>query len=401
MGRRWGKTVLGGCISLSVAAAGGKVAWIVPAYRNGRPLWRWAEQATDDLRKARKVQSNKAERVMEFPNGGFLGIYSMDNPDSIRGEWFHLAILDEAAMIAEEAWTDAIQPTLADAGGDAILISTPKGRNWFWREWTRGAIKNSDYASWTAPTRDNPNPRIQRAFDLVKDRVPERTYRQEWCAEFVEDGGILRRISEAATAEPQTAALAGHQYVLGVDWGKLDDFTVITVLDTTTREMVAMDRFNQIDYAYQIKRVKDLYNAFRPRVVVAERNSMGEPLIDSMRREKMRVQPFVTTNQSKADAIDDLSLAFEKSDLKILNDPILIAELQGFEATRLPSGALKYGAPEGTHDDCVMSLALAYTRLGRARGEKSQVSSVPKVQPVATPADPPKRRGAILVGKRA
>jgi hypothetical protein len=38
----------------------------------------------------------------------------------------------------------------------------------------------------------------------------------------------------------------------------------------------------------------------------------------------------------------------------------LIAELLAFEAERLPSGLLRYGAPQGYHDDCVMSLALAW-----------------------------------------
>ena len=53
-------------------------------------------------------------------------------------------------------------------------------------------------------------------------------------------------------------------------------------------------------------------------------------------------------------------LAFERGEIKIIPDPVLIAELQAFEMERLPSGMLRYSAPSGYHDDCVMSLALAW-----------------------------------------
>jgi len=39
---------------------------------------------------------------------------------------------------------------------------------------------------------------------------------------------------------------------------------------------------------------------------------------------------------------------------------VLINELQSYEMERLPSGLMSYGAPDGLHDDCVMSLALAW-----------------------------------------
>jgi predicted phage terminase large subunit-like protein len=187
MGRRWGKSTLGMAVSLACASAGGRVAWIVPTYKNGRPLWRAAESSAARLR-PKHVSLNRSERTIDFSNGGFLAIYSADSPDAIRGEAFNLVILDEAAKIAEDVWTDVIQPTLADVDGDAILISTPRGRNWFWREYQRGLIDGREIMSWTAPSSANPSPQIRRAAELAQYRIPERSYRQEWLAEFVEDG---------------------------------------------------------------------------------------------------------------------------------------------------------------------------------------------------------------------
>lgn len=192
MGRRWGKTVLGGVVTIAASAAGARVAWIVPTYRNGRPLWRLVETYAGPLIQAGLAHINRTERTIEYPtNGGFLGIYSADNADSIRGERFHLVVVDEAAMIDEAVWTDVIQPTLADADGDAILISTPKGRNWFWKEYERGQVDGHHVKSFRAPSSDNPSPHIQAAAERARVRVPENTYRQEWLAEFVQDGQTI------------------------------------------------------------------------------------------------------------------------------------------------------------------------------------------------------------------
>jgi hypothetical protein len=72
------------------------------------------------------------------------------------------------------------------------------------------------------------------------------------------------------------------------------------------------------------------------------------------------VPPFTTTYATKTAVIDALALAFERGDLAILPDPVLLAELQAYEMERLPSGLLRYSAPEGMHDDTVMALAFAW-----------------------------------------
>jgi hypothetical protein len=86
--------------------------------------------------------------------------------------------------------------------------------------------------------------------------------------------------------------------------------------------------------------------------------------VELLQRKGLPITPFVTTNATKASAIEGLSLAFERGEIKIIPDTTLIGELQAYEAQRLPSGALRYGAPEGMHDDTVMALALAWNDEG-------------------------------------
>jgi hypothetical protein len=334
-----------------------------------------AEASVARLLKAKLVSVNESERLITFRNGGSLGIYTADNPSSILGEAFNLIVVDEAARVKEDVWYETIQPTLADVNGDAILISTPKGRNWFWREWVRGQTDNGDIKSWQCPTTANPNPNIQRAALMAAERIPERIYQQEWLAQFIESGGgVFRRITEAAKALRQDKAITDHRYAFGVDWGKSNDFTVIAVWDLTLKALCALDRFNQIDYAVQLGRLQALYERFTwtsddgqggvilhpPITIIAESNSMGQPLVEALQRMNLPVQPFTTSNATKTAAIDALALAFERGDATIIDDKTLIAELQSYEMERLPSGLLRYSAPEGMHDDTVMAAAMGW-----------------------------------------
>lgn len=368
MGRRWGKTVLGGDLALSTASNGGKVAWVVPEYKNGRALWRWCEQVISPHKK-HGISSNKSERIIDFPNGGFLGIYSADNEDSIRSESFDLVILDEAARISETAWTDAIMPTLADSDGDAILISTPRGLNWFWQEYQRGLSGEEKLQkSWTAPSSANPMPNIRKAFGLARSRIPELSFRQEWLAEFVDnEGAVFRRIRDAAILQPLEQPLEGHQYSAGVDVAAAVDYTVISVLDVNTREMVAMDRFNRVDYPVLEDRIAAAYSKWKLMGMVIEENSIGRGVIDHLQNRGLNLIPFTTTNTSKHGIIQSLQSAFEHGQIKILDNPVLVGELLSFESKKTTSGNFTYSAPDGQHDDCVMSLALAWYALDRAQ----------------------------------
>ncbi len=355
-GRRWGKTRLGVNECLDVAARGGRAWWVAPSYKMSEVGWRPLRQIAGKV----GAEIRKVDRQVILPGGGEVSVRSADNPDSLRGEGLDFVVVDECAFVPELAWTEALRPALSDRQGRAMFISTPKGRNWFWRLWQRGTDDTQDeWHSWQFPTSDNPYI-APTEIEAARRDLPERIYLQEYEAQFLEDaGGVFRRVADAATAT-EAGPEQGHEYAIGVDWGKSNDFTVLTVLDIAERRMVAMDRFNRIDYAVQRGRLGALADRYMPTVIMAESNSMGEPIIEQLQRDGLPVRGFNTTNATKAQIIEALGLAFERGDLAILADPVLIGELQAYEMTRLPSGMVRYSAPDGMHDDCVMSLALAW-----------------------------------------
>lgn len=355
-GRRWGKTRLGVNECLDAASKGGRAWWVSPSYKTSEVGWRPLRQIA---RKIPNAEVRLVDRMVTLPGGGFVAVRSADNPDSLRGEGLDFVVMDECAFMQREAWTEAIRPALSDRLGKALFISTPKGRNWFWENYQRGINGEQGWQSWTYPT--STNPFIDKGeIEAAKRDLPEIIFRQEYLAEFVDDqGGVFRRVQEAATLEAQEPQ-EGRQYVAGVDVAASVDFTVVTVLDAESKEMVYLDRFNRVDYPVLIDRLDSVYKRYNLTSMVVESNSIGRPVIDELVTRGLNIVPFTTTSATKQAIIQSLQSAFENGQIQVLNDPVLIGELLSFESKRNASGSFSYSAPSGMHDDCVMSLAIAW-----------------------------------------
>ena len=288
-----------------------------------------------------------------------MAVRSADNPDSLRGEGLDFVVMDECAFMQKEAWTEAIRPALSDRQGKALFISTPKGRNWFWENYMRGVNGEEGWQAWTFPTANNPFIAASE-IEASKRDLPEMIFRQEYLAEFIDDsGGVFRRVQEAAVLEPKEYE-QGRQYVAGVDVAASVDYTVVTVLDAETKEMVHMDRFNRVDYPVLIDRLEAVYKRYHLTSMVVESNSIGRPVIDELVARGLNIVPFTTTSATKQAIIQNLQAAFENGQILVLNDQILVGELLSFESKRNASGGFSYSAPDGMHDDCVLSLAIAW-----------------------------------------
>lgn len=369
-GRRFGKTTLGidRCVTPDVLPH--PVGWFAPTYKMLLEVWREAERVLKPIATRVSTSDHRIENIA----GGVLEFWSLDNPDSARGRKYRRLVADESAMVPAlmDAWQYVLRPTLVDYAGDAYFLSTPKGHDGFWQmfQWGQDPLK-PDWASWQMPSSANPKLK-QSELDAMRETMPERVYQQEIDALFLADGlSVFRGITAAATAEQQSGPRAGATYVAGLDWALSVDFTVLTIIDATAQAVAYVDRFNGVDYSLQRQRIKAACERFGVTSVIAEENAMGKPNNDELRRLGLPVRDFTTTNASKAELIEKLAAAFEQGNIKIVNDPTLIAELQAFGAERLPGGMTRYSAPDNMHDDMVMSLALAWYSAVKPRRQPS------------------------------
>jgi len=243
-GRRFGKTRLAVNECLEVAADGGRALWLAPTHRMADVGWNPMRQIAASIPGAVISLSN---REITLPTGGIMAARTADNPQNLRGDAWDYVVMDEAAYMKREVWTEAVRPTLADRNGRALFISTPRGKNWFWEMFTRG-LDLGDTQSFSYSTYANPyiDP---KEIDAAKAELPELIFRQEFLAEFIDDnGGVFRNVQASATAEKLEAPEKDKTYVIGVDVAASVDYTVITVLDVSDKREVYKDRFTRCDY---------------------------------------------------------------------------------------------------------------------------------------------------------
>jgi len=188
-GRRSGKT-MSAITSLAKYSRhpNKKCMYIAPSYRMAKQI------VYDDLYQMLKERNwlkavNKSDLAFTLVNGSVIYLRSADNPDSIRGIGLDYVVLDEAADISEEAWKAVIRPTLSDKEGSAMIISTPKGRGWLYDVYNDAKHLN-DWASWQFTTAEGG---IVSEQELAQARIDldERTYKQEYEAEFVDYSGLI------------------------------------------------------------------------------------------------------------------------------------------------------------------------------------------------------------------
>ena len=382
LGRRSGKTTLAQhVLVMSGLQDKQPVGYFAPTYKLLAEFWRNVRNLLQPI----TILKSEQDHRIEMMGGGVLECWSLDDPNPARGRKYRKIVVDEAAMVRDllDIWQLALRPTLTDLSGGAWFMSTPRGLNDFWTLYQAGQDPlELEWRSWQMPTSVNP---YINADELVaaKAELPERAWAQEYLAEFlqIEGGGVFRGVDAVARLHPKGAE-RGHQYVIGVDWGRTSDFTAISVIDASTHEQVYLDRFSEIDYELQTERLHLICEVYRPVLVVAEHNAMGGPLTERLQtgyarmlerpRAALPVWSWDATNASKAALVQSLGLAIERGDLTLLDDPVQTSELLGYEATVLPSGMLRYGAPQGMHDDTVIALGLAY--LGAQR-ESSPVAA--------------------------
>jgi hypothetical protein len=356
-GRRFGKTLAcaNEIIEFALNIYNSVNWWVAPTYQQSMIAYRLIENA---LIKTGLIQENlKSEKRILLINGSSIMFKSADNFNALRGEGVNFMVIDEGAMIQREAWEQALRPTLSDKNGSAIIVSTPKGRNWFFELYARGNDEQyPEYKSFNFPTWSNPFiPKEE--IDEVKKSLPSDVFRQEYEAQFLEDSaGVFRNIRDCISGDFEEPT--NKSYYVGWDIAKHQDFSVITVLDSHGH-VVFFDRFNQIDYSLQIQRVEAIAKRYKA-LVLMDSTGAGDPVLEQIRARGVAVEGYQFTNTSKQQLIEHLSVGIEQRLVTFPRIDVLINELMIYQYEITRAGNMRYNAPDGYHDDCVISLALAY-----------------------------------------
>lgn len=402
-GRRFGKSQFSANEALKIikkAIKKGKQTrgWIVaPTFALTNEVERYLRPLIEPI----LIKEYKQERRFILQGGNEIEIRSADS-DNLVGAGLDWLIVDEAARVRESVWSECLRPTLTDKLGKAIIISTPRGKNWFYDHFQRGQDRQEwpEYESWQLPT--SANPYISKdEIAKAKKELAEVLFSQEYLAQFLDDANSFFRNIEACIKPTDTLTvvektkyecpkcdhpfilrpdvgmifkcpLCGEQmrrdvskepaYYIGIDLAKSNDFTVICVVRyspySKTLRLVDFDRFNQISWTIQKERIKAMYEKWHGTCYM-DATGVGDPIVEDIQQSGIPTVGVKFTNTSKSDMVNRLAVMFEREMIEIPNEKVLVEELKIFESTQTPGGLWRYEAPEGKHDDCVISLALA------------------------------------------
>ena len=405
-GRRWGKTE---CLSvdiatLALAEPGSRQLIVAPTEAQARLL---GEAVQDRMERglARGGPGGRALAVHARPHLtlSLAGLDGVGAPSQIlcrtagrdgrnlRGLWAHRIIVDEAAYVPDRVLCEVLPPMLADKGGEFLLASSPNGRrSAFYRLFALGAAGSPagrdgvSHQAFQCPTTENGH--LDKAWlRSQRDEMGELLYAQEFEAKFIDDFGMVFREEdiEAAQADLPGVALnkertgiesapeAGHLYVVGIDWGRKWDYTVVAVLDADRYpfRLVHLSRWRATGWNTQAADAARIIARFRPRRVLADGSSLGDPVADMLDREigartspgdsRPSVERFVFNSESKQGLIDGLNVGLSARTVQFPPLPALVHELKNFEYASGGPGRLKTAARGTGHDDCVIALALA------------------------------------------
>ena len=369
-GRRFGKT-LGGLNEVAKYSwehTEYPSWWVAPTHaqtaRVHRLACRYFETAIASKR------SSVGQMEIRWKSGGLTEFKSAERYDNLRGEGVGLVVLDEFAQMQREVWMNVLRATLSDTQGRALFIGTPRGKNWAYALFRRGESdrpEDADWESFSFPTSGSPYIADSEIED-ARAVLPVDVFNQEYLADFLDEAaGVFHGVAGCVYGElSEVPDPSGHRYVIGVDWAKHTDFTVITVLDTdalrdrqVTPHLVYFERLNVLNYVVQMDRVEAVARKFGAVAILVDSTGIGEPLHDGLAMRGLPVYPYHLGGMRKTQLIQSLSVAIQSKAISFPDIPVLLSELGSYQYSMSPSGTIVYAAPQGDHDDCVISLALA------------------------------------------
>ncbi len=212
-GRRCGKSNL--AIKLLLAKAleapeGAAVLYVAPTLGQARQIcWDAMIEQGGSLIKSAHV--NNMDIVLT--TGRKIHVRSGENKDALRGLKLYFAVVDEAAFVPEEVFTKIIRPALADLKGEAVIISTPEGRNHFY-EWFKLGKEgtNPEWKSWHLTTADNPTIPPEE-IEEARKTLSSFVFKQEFEANFNNAGQeIFKEEWLKKGKEPQYGS-----YIIAID----------------------------------------------------------------------------------------------------------------------------------------------------------------------------------------
>lgn len=376
-GRRWGKTILAAKVLVAKTRKKQQMLWwVAPTYkivkRGYDEVLRQLPQGV--LEKPAPPSSNfDAGRsvILHFKNGTKMEFYSAERPEGMLGAAVDFVIFDEAAIMKPHIWNQIVSPTLIDHEGGCLMISTPRGKNWFYKAWLKGQDPQERlWASWTFTTQDNPTLPPGEADRMAAD-MPQLEADQEIFAKWLAAGSSVfildyERLQDAAVYPNglvENFPPKGH-VVVGIDLARTNDYTVIYGARMADRRNCYYERLRGVAWEEQRRRIKRAVRRIMTAgasgvTLIVDEGNAGSVIVEDLEEAGYDVVGINFTTH-KANMVRLLANDLERGRAFVLNDQTALGEFESYIMDVTPGGRYTYSAPEGEHDDIVSAKMLQH-----------------------------------------
>jgi len=309
---------------------------------------------------------SRTERTLELRRlGSQLLARSGDKPSSVVSRGFSKCIIDEAGFYRDDTY-QKLRPALLERQGKLIVIGVPELKNFYFKLWKESKKLNSKVYSLQLPSIVNPNIAIEEWHELYRT-TPRQEFLRQYCARFIEDYSSvwktkdIENIKGGEIEEPKEGSI----YLAGLDLARKLDYTVLTILKPVTNgklQVVFRIKLNNIGWSNQAEIIAYHLNRYNVQACVVDGTGIGDSVIEQLANKTTSgLEAFIFTNESKANLIDSLTLQIESKNILIPETfEEYFIELGLFEIIKSKEKGLRvFQAPEGYHDDHVISLALS------------------------------------------
>lgn len=326
------------------------VWWVAPVYQQAEIAFRRMKAQVSD---PNFFTSNESKLVLTTPIGSRIEFKSAEKPDNLYGDDVYAAVFDEASRAREDSWY-ALRSTLTATQGKCKLIGNVKGKkNWFYKlgEKAKAGEANMEYFKITAYDAVNEGILNHEEVEQAKKDLPDYIFKELYLAEPADDNSNPFGYDNIEKCIIPT--LSGTPVCYGIDLAKYTDWTVVIGLNEDGN-VAHFDRF-QMDWSQTLQKIKTTIGN-TPAFI--DSTGVGDPIVEQLQKEHPRIKGFKFTSQSKQQLIEGLVVAVQSQTIRFPNN-VIADEMRNFEFEYTRTG-VRYTAPQGLHDDCVMSLALAY-----------------------------------------
>jgi hypothetical protein len=203
-GRRFGKSYLAAAELLKAAISGKNknCFYCCPTYGMAKEIqWDMLIKMIPD---EYVIKTNETSLTVKLINGSTIALKGAEKPNNLRGRALDFVVLDEFADMRPEAWFEVLRPSLSDRHSEdsptrALFIGTPKGRNHFYDLWAKGIDGADEWDSFQYTTIEGGNVSPSE-IEQAKADLDERTFNQEYCAQFVTYAGLIYYNFERASS---------------------------------------------------------------------------------------------------------------------------------------------------------------------------------------------------------